>query len=202
MASTSVNIMTLMDTVVLGAYCVYYPQMIINMNLRTKLYSDLGKRGAARNVLSCSLAQWTSCDSEGKRAPSSSDLWKIATWNVRSLYQKGKLANVCKNMHMLKIDILGISKAFWKGNGKFMCELPNGKKFEVMYSGTVKHRKGVAFIIGKRIINSVLSYQAVSERHMTLKVSGRARNVLVHQIYAPNMDDDVEEVENYIEVLS
>ena len=37
------------------------------MNLKTKLYSDLGKRGAARNVWSCSLARWTSCDSEGNR---------------------------------------------------------------------------------------------------------------------------------------
>ena len=56
-------------------------------------------------------------------------------------------------------------------------------------------RKGVAFVIGKRIINSVLSYWEVYERHMTLKVSGRARNILIHQIYAPNMDDDYEEVE-------
>ena len=59
-----------------------------------------------------------------------------------------------------------------------------------MYSGGEKHRKGVAFIIGKRIINSVLSYQAVSERNIILKVSDRARNILIHQIYAPNMNDD------------
>ena len=64
-----------------------------------------------------------------------------------------------------------------------------------MYSGGEKHRKGVAFIMGKRIINSVLSYQTISERHMTLKLSGRTRNVLIHQVYAPNMDDDDEEVE-------
>ena len=74
-----------------------------------------------------------------------------------------------------------------------MYELPDGERFKVMYSGGEKHRKGVAFIIGKRIINSVLSYQAVSERHMALKVSGRARNILIHQIYSPNMNDDDEE---------
>ena len=79
------------------------------MNLKTKLYSDLGKRGAARNVWSGNLARWTSCDSEGNRAPSSSDHWKTETWNVRNLYQKGKLANVCKEVHRTKIGILGIS---------------------------------------------------------------------------------------------
>ena len=44
------------------------------MNLKAKLFSDLGKRGVTRNVWSGSLARWTSCDSEGKRAPSSSDI--------------------------------------------------------------------------------------------------------------------------------
>ena len=78
------------------------------MSIKSKLFSDLGKRGAARNIWSGSLARWTSCDSEGKHAPSSRDLWKIATWNVGSLYRKGKLGNVCKEMHRMKIDILGI----------------------------------------------------------------------------------------------
>ena len=95
----------------------------------------------------------------------------------------------------MKVDVLGISETFWKGSGEFMYKLPNGERFMVVYSDGEKHRKGVAFIIGKRIINSVLSYQTISERHMTLKVSGRTRNVLIHQVYAPNMDDDDEEVE-------
>ena len=30
---------------------------------------------------------------------------------------------------------------------------------------------------------------------MTLKVSGRARNIFIHQTYAPNMDDHNEEVD-------
>ena len=136
-----------------------------------------------------------SCDSEGKRASSSSDLWKIAAWNVRSLYQIGQLANVCKEMNRLKSDVLGISGTFWKGSGESMYKLTSGERFKVVYSGGEKRRKGAAFIIGKRIINLVLSYQTISERCMTLKVSGRTRNVLLHQVYAPNMDDGDEEVE-------
>ena len=93
------------------------------MTLQPKLFSDLGKRGAARNIWRSSLARWMSCDSEGKRASSSSDLWKIATWNVRSLYLTEKFANVCKEMNRLKVDVLGISETFWKGSGKFVYEL-------------------------------------------------------------------------------
>ena len=51
MASTSVSVMTLMGTVVLGACCIYQPQRIINITFKVKLCSDLGERGADRAVV-------------------------------------------------------------------------------------------------------------------------------------------------------
>ena len=38
---------------------------------------------------------------------SNKEILKIATWNVRTLYQKGKLVNVQREQKRLKIDILG-----------------------------------------------------------------------------------------------
>ena len=38
---------------------------------------------------------------------------KISTWNVRSLYQKGKLESVKLEMGRLKVQILGISETRW-----------------------------------------------------------------------------------------
>lgn len=35
---------------------------------------------------------------------------RIATWNVRSLFKAGKLANAEQEMRRLKIDILGMSE--------------------------------------------------------------------------------------------
>ena len=43
---------------------------------------------------------------------------KIATWNVRSLYQTGKLENVKMEMDRLNINILGLCEVRWKGAGK------------------------------------------------------------------------------------
>ena len=42
----------------------------------------------------------------------------LATRNVRSLLQKGKLDNIKQEMERLKINILGLSEVRWKGAGE------------------------------------------------------------------------------------
>ena len=75
------------------------------------------------------------CAPAGRHAPSSSDCWKISTWNVRSLYQAGKLANVTKEMIRMNIDVLGVSETFWKDTGDFRYQLPNNEDFRVIFAG-------------------------------------------------------------------
>ena len=48
---------------------------------------------------------------------SNKDMLKIATWNVGTLYRKGKLASVQQEMDRLQIDVLGLSEIRWKGGG-------------------------------------------------------------------------------------
>ena len=81
---------------VLGAHLHYQP-LCTTMEMITSLTLDLGKRGAGNNGARSrarSPARWVSCGPEGKGASSSSYFWKIATWNVRSLWKDGRLANV------------------------------------------------------------------------------------------------------------
>ena len=42
---------------------------------------------------------------------------RIATWNVRTLYQKDQLENVMQEMQRLEIDVLGLSEARWTDTG-------------------------------------------------------------------------------------
>ena len=47
---------------------------------------------------------------------------RLATWNVRTLYQSGKLDNVKQEMERLKINILGISETRWKDCGELKSD--------------------------------------------------------------------------------
>jgi len=52
--------------------------------------------------------------------------YTIGTWNVRSLWQDGKLENVMQEMIRMNIHIglLGIAETFWNGEGDFNATLP------------------------------------------------------------------------------
>ena len=47
---------------------------------------------------------------------------EVATWNVQTLLQAGKLTNVISEMNRANIEILGIAEARWKGSGYFTTE--------------------------------------------------------------------------------
>ncbi|CAG2251716.1 unnamed protein product [Mytilus edulis] len=59
---------------------------------------------------------------------------RIGTWNVRTLYQSGKCAQVAKEMDRYKIEILGLSEVRWNTSG--MTNLNTGHT--IIYSGNTK----------------------------------------------------------------
>src|SRR5437867_10154310 len=80
---------------------------------------------------------------------------KIATWNVRSLYASGKLANVLSEMKRMGIGIMGVVD----GEGSFPAELPEsegGDKYKVFFSGGNKRRRGVGVIVREEVVKSVM----------------------------------------------
>ena len=69
---------------------------------------------------------------------------RVATWNVRTLFQKGKLDNVLKEMDRLQIDILGMSEVRWPGAGSI-----EKNSARMIYSGGEKAERGVGILLGK-----------------------------------------------------
>src|SRR6267154_2174240 len=53
-----------------------------------------------------------------------SDCNKIGTWNVRSLYQPGKLANVLSEMKRMRVGILGVAETWWDKEGSSPTHMP------------------------------------------------------------------------------
>ena len=52
---------------------------------------------------------------------------KIGCWNVRTLYQTGKLAQTIKEMNQYNLSILGVTEARWTGTG--LQRMESGETF-------------------------------------------------------------------------
>lgn len=122
---------------------------------------------------------------------------KIATWNVRTMYQKGKIDNAIQEMKSMNVDILGISEMRWTDSGKMR---KNG--YTVVFSGDGKeHRNGVGFIIKDNIAKSLMGFWPISDRSILIKLEGKPFNISIIQIYAPTQDHGDEEVEAFYEEI-
>src|SRR3989442_15418800 len=132
------------------------------------------------------------------------DCNKIATWNVRSLYVSGKLANVLSEMKRMEIDIMGVAETCWGGEGSFPAELPEsegGEKYKLFFSGGKKRRRGVGVIVREAVAKQEMMCEPISERILIMRLKVAPINILLVQIYAPNEDEDEEEKDRFYERL-
>jgi len=71
---------------------------------------------------------------------------RIATWNVRTLFDTGKLAQVVKEMNTFHLAILVVSEMRWTGPDKLISE-----DVTVLYSDGNKHERGVGILLSKEV---------------------------------------------------
>ena len=110
---------------------------------------------------------------------------KIATWNVRTMYEVGKAAQVAKEMERYNIQILGICECRWNGQGR--TTLTSGET--VIYSGHTdenhEHTEGVALMMSPRASSALIEWQPISSRLITARFKSKGRNITIVQCYAP-----------------
>src|SRR5215469_10620539 len=83
--------------------------------------------------------------------------FRIPTWNVRMLYQIGKLENVEREMNRLRVDMLGLSEVRWPG---VRCnQMDNGGTFVYVGSGTAE--RGVGIMLTESVAKCMIGYWAV-----------------------------------------
>lgn len=117
---------------------------------------------------------------------SAKSITRIATWNVRTLYQTGKLAQLLRQFDDYRLDILGIAEVRWTGSGQITSD---GKTF--VYSGHAdRHERGVGFVLSKEAAAALVGWKPVSDRIITARFQTRSAKITVVQIYAPVEDAD------------
>ena len=92
--------------------------------------------------------------------------------------QQGKLEIIKQEMERVSLTILGIGELRWTGMGFFLSD-----NVKVFYTGHDSHIKnGVAFLCTKEVADSVLGYNPVSDRIISLRLNGKAVNTTLVQI--------------------
>ena len=88
----------------------------------------------------------------------------IGTWNVRTLYEAGKAAQVAREMDRYKLDILGLSEVRWVTSGKAMLATGHILLYSGLPNETDNHRDGVGLMLSKKASKSLIEWEPVTER--------------------------------------
>ena len=121
---------------------------------------------------------------------------RIATWNVRTMYQSGKMDNIIMELKRMKISILGVCEVRWKKSGKVTSE---GTTF--IYSGGMEHEHGVGIFFDESTAKCVSGFWCLSERVMVVSLKGRPFDISLIQCYAPTADNNDDEIDKFYEQL-
>lgn len=95
-------------------------------------------------------------------------------------------------------DIIGLCETHWKGSGHFKTINNNA----IYFSGhNTKSQEGVALIISKKWKDTVLAYNSVSSRIMTIKLNAKPICINIVQLHVPTSTSTDEEIEDFYKQL-
>ncbi|XP_061738805.1 craniofacial development protein 2-like [Nerophis ophidion] len=106
---------------------------------------------------------------------------RVSIWNVRTLFQCGRMDQVLKTMRDYRLDILGISEIRWTGQGRLVIDGAT-----VVFSGKQDHHtNGVGIILSNCAAQALVGWKPVNERIVTARLYTRRAGVTIVQVYAP-----------------
>ncbi|KAF2898321.1 hypothetical protein ILUMI_07855 [Ignelater luminosus] len=111
---------------------------------------------------------------------------KIGTWNVRSMYEPGKIHNTIHEIERMSIAVLGISEMRWPQTEKYQIEA-----YTVYYSGKnrLQNRNGVAIIVNEDVNSAVLRVAPISERIIMLRIRASPKDINIVQVQKLEMEE-------------
>ena len=127
---------------------------------------------------------------------------RIGTWNVLTLAQQGKLAQLANEASRLKLEILGLSEVRWPNTGEH--KTPSGQV--LLYSGirgeNATRERGVGFLLSPQAHAALMRWEPVNERIIVARFRTRVRSLTMIQCYAPTDAADLQVKESFYSQLN
>ena len=93
-------------------------------------------------------------------------------------------------MEKNEVSVLGVSEVRWKGQG----EIRNGD-YAMYYSGGERAERGVAIVVHKSVVRSVVKKIVCNDRIIALKLKAELVSILIMQVYMAMSEYEDDEVE-------
>ena len=112
---------------------------------------------------------------------------RVGSWNVRTLYQAGKLQQVLREMTNYKVEIMCVSEARLTDSGRRI--LASGHT--IFYSGRTDNlnRGGVAVIVTRKVEKTLLEWKPVNDRLMKVRFNSKFAKLTIIACYAPTEEE-------------
>ena len=105
---------------------------------------------------------------------------------------------IITEMRENKLDILGISEHRWAGYGHFSTSCGG----QIIYSGRERSgQSGVAVFLSKTTVKSLIGYEPVNDKIITVRLIRQAKNITLIQVCAPTSASTEEELEEFYKTL-
>lgn len=121
----------------------------------------------------------------------------LGTWNVRTLYEAGRLKVLKEQMEKYKIGITALQEIRWKGSEKM-----DPGDYTIFYSGNQNYNIfGTGFLVHRKYKQAVIDFKAVNDRICTLRLKGKFFNLHLISVHAPTEHKDDEEKNTFYDKL-
>ena len=123
---------------------------------------------------------------------------KLATWNVRTLLQPGRLKTLTDVLKTIKINITAIQESRWPG-----ADLLTSREYSFYYSGKEDGPRefGTGFVVLGKARDAVIGFNPVDERLCSLRIRGKFFNYTLINAHAPTEELEEDMKEEFYEKL-
>ena len=127
----------------------------------------------------------------------------IGTWNVRTMWETGRVFQIATEMRKYNLEMLGISETHWTQVGQQRLS----SRELLLYSGheeeNAPYTQGVALMLSRKAQNALIGWESHGPRIVkaTFKTRREGITTIVIQCYAPTNDYDEDSKDQFYDIL-